>query len=61
MQIALGEVEATASRYKEIAQKISFKSQRKQKSEITKLIVCISQSLTELVNKWTKAVSFLFH
>lgn len=51
MQIAIGEVEATASRYKEIAQKNLFKSQRKQKTEITKLIVYISQSLTELMNK----------
>ena len=33
MQIAVGEVEATASRYKEIAQKNLFKSQRKQKTE----------------------------
>ena len=61
MQIALGEVEAIASRYKEIALKNLFKSQRKQKTEITKLNVYISQSLTELMNKWTKAVSFLFH
>ena len=61
MQIALGEVEAIASRYKEIALKNLFKSQRKQKTEITKLNVYIFQSLTELMNKWTKAVSFLFH
>lgn len=51
MQIALGEVEAIASRYKEIAPKNLFKSQRKQKTEITKLNVYISQSLTELMNK----------
>lgn len=51
MQIALGEVEAIASRYKEIALKNLFKSQRKQKTEITKLNVYIFQSLTELMNK----------
>lgn len=50
MQIAVGEVEATASRYKEIAQKNLFKSQRKQNWNYKTYCLYLS-TLTELMNK----------